>query len=92
MRAQLFQAHADPRVAQTVLIYGVAIYALHTFYLYTEQEIWGGTTFYRYLGLDWLHYIDVMVFVLFSSIIVSLLVNRIAFGQIARPVWKAAHT
>lgn len=90
--AALLFRNMDARAAVSGLIYGVAIYALHTFYLYTEQEIWGGTTFYRYLGLDWLHYIDVMVFVLFSSIIVSLLVNRIAFGQIARPVWKAAHT
>ncbi len=90
--AALLFRNMDARAAVSGLIYGVAIYALHTFYLYTEQGIWGGTTFYRYLGLDWLHYIDVMVFVLFSSIIVSLLVNRIAFGQIARPVWKAAHT
>lgn len=90
--AALLFRNMDARAAVSGLIYGVAIYALHTFYLYTEQEIWGGTTFYRYLGLDWLHYIDVMVCVLFSSIIVSLLVNRIAFGQIARPVWKAAHT
>lgn len=90
--AALLFRNMDARAAVSGLIYGVAIYALHTFYLYTEQEIWGGTTFYRYLGLDWLHYIDVMVFVLFSSIIVSLLVNRIAFGQIARPVWKAAQT
>ena len=90
--AALLFRNMDARAAVSGLIYGVAIYALHTFYLYTEQGIWGGTTFYRYLGLDWLHYIDVMVFVLFSSIIVSLLVNRIAFGQIARPVWKAANT
>lgn len=90
--AALLFRNMDARAAVSGLIYGVAIYALHTFYLYTDQGIWGGTTFYRYLGLDWLHYIDVMVFVLFSSIIVSLLVNRIAFGQIARPVWKAAHT
>jgi SSS family solute:Na+ symporter len=82
--AALLFKNMDARAAVAGLVYGVAIYAFHTFFLYTDQEMWGGTTYYRYLGLDWLHYIDVMVFVLFSSIAVALLVNRLVFGNQAR--------
>ena len=82
--AALLFSNMDARAAVTGLAYGVAIYAFHTFYLYTDQAQWGGTTFYRYLGLEWLHYIDVMVFVLFSSIAVSLITNRVVFGNRAR--------
>lgn len=82
--AALLFRNMDARAAVTGLVYGVAAYALHTFYLYTDQAQWGGTTFYRYLGLDWLHYIDVMVFVLFSSIAVSLITNRAVFGNRAQ--------
>ena len=89
--AALLFRNMDARAAVSGLAYGVAIYAFHTFYLYTDRDIWGGKTFYRHIGLDWLHYIDVMVFVLFSSILVSLLVNRIVFGHTARPVWRTAH-
>ena len=82
--AALLFRNMDARAAVAGLIYGVAIYAFHTFFLYTDQDMWGGTTFYRYLGLDWLHYIDVMVFVLFSSIAVALLTNRLVFGNVAQ--------
>ena len=82
--AALLFRNMDARAAVAGLVYGVAIYAFHTFYLYTDKAIWGGTTFYRHLGLDWLHYIDVMVFVLFSSIAVALITNRFVFGNRAK--------
>jgi len=82
--AALLFRNMDARAAVAGVGYGVGIYAFHTFFLYTEQEMWGGTTYYRYLGLDWLHYIDVMVFVLFSSIAVALITNRIVFGKSAQ--------
>lgn len=79
--AALLFRNMDARAAVAGLVYGVSIYAFHTFFLYTDREMWGGTTYYRHLGLDWLHYIDVMVFVLFSSIAVSLAANRFVFGN-----------
>jgi SSS family solute:Na+ symporter len=79
--AALLFRNMDARAAVAGLVYGVSIYAFHTFFLYTDRAIWGGTTYYRHLGLDWLHYIDVMVFVLFSSIAVSLFTNRFVFGN-----------
>jgi len=82
--AALMFRDMDARAAVTGLIWGVAIYAFHTFYLYTPREGWGGETFYRWLGLDWLHYIDVMVFVLFSSVLVALVTNRVVFGNRAK--------
>ena len=85
--AALLFRNMDARAAVAGLIYGVSIYAFHTFFLYTDQEMWGGTTYYRYLGLDWLHYIDVMVFVLFSSIAVALLTNWLVFGQRAQLIF-----
>ncbi|WP_298301834.1 SLC5 family protein [uncultured Erythrobacter sp.] len=82
--AALLFRNMDARAAVAGLVYGVGIYAFHTFFLYTDRDIWGGTTYYRYLGFDWLHYIDVMVFVLFSSIAVALLTNRFVCGQRAQ--------
>ncbi len=87
--AALLFRNMDAKAAVIGLIYGVLIYAFHTFYLYTDQSIWGGTTFYRSIGLDWLHYIDVMVFVLFSSIAISLLSNRFIFGNRAIFIYSA---
>jgi SSS family solute:Na+ symporter len=40
-----------------------------------------GETFYQHFGLPWLHYIDVMVLVLVSSVLVALAVNRLIFGN-----------
>jgi len=82
--AALLFRNMDARAAVAGLVYGVGIYAFHTFFLYTDRAMWGGMTYYRYLGLDWLHYIDVMVFVLFSSIAVALFSNRFVFGQRAQ--------
>lgn len=88
--------NVDSRAAISGLLWGLTLYALHSFVLYTDsimigdEEIvlWGGTTFYRMLGLNWVHYIDVMVLVLFSSIAVALLVNRMAFGKRAIVFWR----
>ncbi|MEP4895685.1 SLC5 family protein [Parasphingorhabdus sp.] len=79
--AALLFRNMDARAAVVGLIYGVSTYAFHTFYLYVPNDAWGGETYYRYLGLDWLHYIDVMVFVLFSSILVALVTNLLVFGN-----------
>lgn len=87
--AALLFRNMDARAAVCGLIYGVLVYAFHTFYLYTDQAIWGDTTYYRYLGLEWLHYIDVMVFILFSSIAVSLATNRFVFGNRAVFIFSA---
>jgi SSS family solute:Na+ symporter len=40
-----------------------------------------GETFYQHFGMPWLHYIDVMVFVLVSSVLMALAVNRVVFGN-----------
>lgn len=80
--------NVDARAAIAGLLWGLGIYALHSFWLYTPRAYWGGETFYRLLGLDWLHYIDVMVVVLFSAIAVALLINRLVFGNRAVPFWR----
>ncbi|WOE75054.1 SLC5 family protein [Alterisphingorhabdus coralli] len=81
--------NVDARAAITGLLWGLGIYALHTFWFYTPQPYWGDETLYRMLGFDWLHYIDVMVFVLFSSIVVALTVNRLIFGNRATLFWQS---
>jgi SSS family solute:Na+ symporter len=83
--AALLFRNMDARAAVTGLIYGVAIYALHSFVLYKPQAAWDGGNFYQTIGIGWLHYIDVMLFVLFSSVLVALLTNRLVFGR--RAVW-----
>ena len=81
--AALLFRDMDARAAVAGLVWGFSIYALHTFYLY-KPENFGGVTWYATIGLPWLHYIDVMVFVLFSSVLVALLTNLIVFGNRAR--------
>ncbi len=46
-------------------------------------------TYYQQIGMPGLHYIDVMVFVLFSSVAVALVVNRLVFGNRATFIWSA---
>ncbi|WP_438727474.1 sodium:solute symporter family transporter [Parasphingorhabdus sp. DH2-15] len=87
--AALLFRNMDARAAVVGLIYGVAIYAFHNFILYKPNALWNDQTFYRYLGLDWLHYIDVMVFVLFTAVLVSLAVNRLVFGNKAVFIFSA---
>ncbi|BDI61701.1 sodium:solute symporter family transporter [Qipengyuania nanhaisediminis] len=81
--AALMFRNMDARAAVAGLVWGFAIYALHTFYLYVPANF-GGVTWYATIGLPWLHYIDVMVFVLFSSVVVALATNRVVFGNRAR--------
>jgi solute:Na+ symporter, SSS family len=71
----------DARAAIVGLVYGVAAYAFHTFVLYEPGKIYPGETFYQHVGLPWLHYIDIMVIVLITSVIVSLATNRVVFGR-----------
>ena len=87
--AALLFRNMDARAAVVGLVWGVAIYALHTFFLGTKQEIWGGGDYYDNIGLNWVHYIDVMVFVLFSSIALALFTNRFVFGNRAAFIFSA---
>jgi solute:Na+ symporter, SSS family len=68
----------------------VGSYAIHNFILYVPNEDFGGQTYYQHWGLPWLHYIDVMVIVLVSSVIVSLIINRLVFGNRATFIFSAA--
>ncbi|MBJ7388006.1 MAG: SLC5 family protein [Sphingomonadaceae bacterium] len=79
--AGLLFRNVDARAAIFGLVYGVGIYALHNFILYRPDTLYVGETFYQHFGLPWLHYIDVMVFVLVSSVLVALAVNRLIFGN-----------
>ncbi len=60
---------------------GVGIYALQNFIVYRTDTLYVGVTFYQHFGMPWLHYIDVMVFVLVSSVLIALAVNRLVFGN-----------
>ena len=78
--AALLFRNMDARAAVAGLVWGFGIYAFHTFYLYVPENF-GGVSWYATIGLPWVHYIDVMVFVLFSSIAVALLTNLLVFGN-----------
>jgi solute:Na+ symporter, SSS family len=81
--------NVDARAAIAGLLFGVAAYALHSFYLYVPGRIYTGETFYQHVGLGGLHYIDVMLFVLIGCVLVALAVNRLAFGNRAEFLgWK----
>jgi solute:Na+ symporter, SSS family len=71
----------DARAAIAGLLYGVSAYAVHNFILYKPDTLYPGETFYQHIGLPWLHYIDVMVIVLVTSVMVALAVNRLVFGN-----------
>ena len=81
--AALLFRNMDARAAVAGLVWGFSIYAFHTFYLYVPANF-GGVSWYATIGLPWVHYIDVMVFVLFSSVLVALATNRIVFGNRAK--------
>ncbi|QUL38113.1 sodium/solute symporter [Erythrobacter sp. JK5] len=81
--AALLFRNMDARAAVAGLLWGFSVYALHTFYLYVPANF-GGVSWYATIGLPWVHYIDVMVFVLFSSVLVALLTNLVVFGNRAR--------
>ena len=87
--AGLLFRNVDARAAVAGLIYGVGAYALHNFILYKPDTLYPGETFYQHMGLPWLHYIDVMVIVLVSSVMVALAVNRFVFGNRAAFIWSS---
>ena len=87
--AGLLFRNVDARAAVAGLLYGVCAYALHNFILYKPDTIYTGETWYQHVGLGGLHYIDVMVFVLFSSVAIALTVNRLVFGNKATFIWSA---
>jgi solute:Na+ symporter, SSS family len=86
--AGLLFRNVDARAAIGGLIWGFAIYAFHEFVLYKPVPEFGGLTYYQHWGLPWLHYIDVMVFVLISSVAVSLFINRFIFGNQAHFIFS----
>jgi len=79
--AALLFRNMDARAPVVGLIYGVSIYAVSTFHLNVANPAWGDMTWFAHIGYGWIHYIDVMVFVLFSSVLVALAVNRFVFGN-----------
>ncbi len=80
----------DARAAIVGLLWGFCTYAFHNFVLYKPFDAYGGQTWYEHIGLPWLHYIDVMVLVLVTSVMVALAVNRVVFGNRARFIWARA--
>lgn len=79
--AGLLFRNVDSRAAIAGLAFGIATYAFHNFILYKPDTLFAGETTYQHFGLYWLHYIDVMVFVLVSSVLVALSVNRFILGN-----------
>jgi len=88
--AGLLFRNVDARAAIAGLIWGVAVYAVHNFVLYAPGVVYPGETVYQHFGLPWLHYIDVMLLVLVSSVAVSLAVNRLVFDRRAHFILSAA--
>jgi solute:Na+ symporter, SSS family len=88
--AGLLFRNVDARAAVAGLLYGVATYAVHNFILYKPDMIYPGETVYQHYGLPWLHYIDVMLIVLVTSVMVALAVNRLVFGNRAVFIWSDA--
>jgi solute:Na+ symporter, SSS family len=87
--AGLLFRNVDARAAIAGLLYGVGAYAFHNFILYKPGMIYPGQTVYQHFGLPWLHYIDVMLLVLLSSVVVALMVNRFVFGNRATFIFSA---
>jgi SSS family solute:Na+ symporter len=87
--AGLLFRNVDARAAIGGLIWGLGSYAVHNFILYVPNDAFGGQTYYQHMGLPWLHYIDVMVIVLITSVMVALAVNRFIFGNRATFIFSA---
>jgi len=81
--AALLFRNMDARAAVAGLVWGFCFYAFHTFFLGVTENF-GGVSWYATIGLPWVHYIDVMLFVLASSVLVALVTNWLVFGQTAR--------
>jgi SSS family solute:Na+ symporter len=88
--AGLLFRNVDARAAVTGLVYGFLVYAFHNFVLYKPDMLYAGETFYQHVGLGWLHYIDVMLLVLITSVGVALGVNRLIFKHRAVFIYSAA--
>jgi solute:Na+ symporter, SSS family len=88
--AGLLFRNVDARAATAGLLWGLSSYAFHNFVLYKPTDAFGGQTYYQHWGLPWLHYIDVMVLVLVTSVVVALCVNRLLFGNRATFIFSAA--
>ncbi len=80
--------NVDADAAIAGLIWGFALYAFHNFTLYAKGAVYEGETVYQHFGLDWLHYIDVMVIVLVTSVMAALIVNRLVYGKRASFGWR----
>jgi solute:Na+ symporter, SSS family len=87
--AGLLFRNVDARAAVVGLLYGVSAYAFHNFILYKPDTLYPGETFYQHMGMPGLHYIDVMVIVLITSVLVALTVNRWIFGNRASFILSA---
>jgi len=81
--AALLFRDMDARAAVAGLVWGVLAYGFHTFVLGVPENF-GGVSWYATIGLPWVHYIDVMLAVLISSLGVALATNRFVFGHRVR--------
>jgi solute:Na+ symporter, SSS family len=88
--AGLLFRNVDARAAIAGLLWGVGSYAFHNFILYKPNNAFDGQTYYQHWGLPWLHYIDVMVIVLVTSVAFALFINRFVFGNRATFIFSAA--
>jgi SSS family solute:Na+ symporter len=88
--AGLLFRNVDARAAVGGLVWGLGSYAVHNFVLYVPNEKFGGQTYYQHWGMPGLHYIDVMVIVLVTSVMVALFINRFVFGNRATFIFSAA--
>jgi solute:Na+ symporter, SSS family len=86
----LLFSNVDARAAVIGLIYGVGAYALHNFILYKPDTLFPGQTAYQHFGLGGLHYIDIMLIVLATSVAIALAVNRLIFGNRATYIGPGA--
>jgi solute:Na+ symporter, SSS family len=72
--------NVDARAAIGGVLWGVAFYGIFTFVIQPQAML-----------PVWLHYIDVMVVTLFSSVAAALLINRFVFGGKAEFRGRAAY-
>jgi SSS family solute:Na+ symporter len=86
----LLFSNVDARAAVIGLIYGVGAYAVHNFILYKPDILFQGQTAYQHFGLGGLHYIDIMLIVLATSVMIALAVNRLIFGNRASYIGPGA--
>ena len=61
---------------------------MQNFLLYRPNTLYAGETFFQHFDLPSLQYIDVMVFLLVSSVLMELAVIRLVFGNRAMFVFS----